>query len=1157
LSNLEKICSKFFTLFVAAILFTGSFAANPLSFSGAYAEDLRDENGFPKPIESFHFDSSNTHSLDLINDAVVIDEDNPYLLLDGDSDYARVSLPNYDSYLDEFAISAWVKPDYSNGSPEFTIASMKNSFQLVINNLQEPEKHAKFSVYDGLKWYTVTSVVSIEEEWTHITATFADSTIKIYVNGKFAATVSDVPMPILPFVTSDDSKITVGALVPSRSDVSKTKNYFSGSIDAIQIFPLSLDSSQIEELFVKERLSDASQLVEKIIDTVNASLDVITTDQTANEFGFVATDEQNDAQEIEEEASKGFKIEKEEKKKKITTILTVITNVINYDGGSATASDFRMSVAGNDPRPESFLGDEKGVSVSLRAGSYDVSEYGPVGYTPSFSADCSSTIKLGEKKTCTVTNYDGSVIPEFGASTLVTFDSYTSTESSYTTTGDTTTGGSDVQPFDDVTIVTTSSSDVQPFDDVTIVTTSSSDVQPFDDGTTVIPGSYTSTESSYTTTGYTTTGYTTTGDTTTGDTTTGDTTTGYTTTGDTTTGDTTYFTASSTTYEADLYDYKFLKKYLKVSKDSKKTFSSLPVSSNSHGSWKLYCIVDGEMLNCTDDDGVSFTLVDTDGDGEYDAAKWNVPEGTTEFYIAAEIVVINVQSHPVVGGTWEVQFETDGTANLIITAVDGTTWNNIDDIGSIDKFAELKQLNDEINELIETLSELTFERDVLGDQFTKQNEIDSLRASIDQKRVEQQVIIDNLSHEDGALIDVYKDLTFLEVKCGDETVPSQWSGNSVIIEEYSCSEISTEISKVHTTGIHTLEFTFGTDVEYAFNDASGNVDIDVSKNKLGTGAVGIGDVVTYFSIISNLDLVTTGTNVRVTENFAGGRVDPTCPTAPVTCSGTVDPDAGVSGASWNQASGILSIAELPPGKKVTLTFTAEVVSAPSNGLVKNTQTSTVDQNDPEPSPNLFPSGQFNNSDQAAFFISEKDADLKITKDNGVTGVTPGETTVTYTIVVTNSGPSDVSNIAVTDNFPPELSGVSWSSTATGGAAGNTAASTGNISDTLSMPAGSSVTYTVSGLVRSSATGLSNTATVQVPISVNDTNTGNNSATDTDVINALADLSVTKDNGVTGVTPGETTVTYTIVVTNSGPSDVLGATFTDNLSPNLSGPSFIW
>ena len=120
MSNLEKICYKFFTVFVATILFTGSFAANPLAYSDAFAEDLTDGNGFPKTIESFHFDSSNTHSIILEDDAVIVDDTNPYLHLDGDRDFAKISLPNYDSYLDEFTISAWVKPDYSSGSPEFT-----------------------------------------------------------------------------------------------------------------------------------------------------------------------------------------------------------------------------------------------------------------------------------------------------------------------------------------------------------------------------------------------------------------------------------------------------------------------------------------------------------------------------------------------------------------------------------------------------------------------------------------------------------------------------------------------------------------------------------------------------------------------------------------------------------------------------------------------------------------------------------------------------------------------------------------------------------------------------------------------------------------------------------------------------------------------------
>ncbi len=53
----------------------------------------------------------------------------------------------------------------------------------------------------------------------------------------------------------------------------------------------------------------------------------------------------------------------------------------------------------------------------------------------------------------------------------------------------------------------------------------------------------------------------------------------------------------------------------------------------------------------------------------------------TEFsgYAGADINIINVQSYPTVGGKWTVIFETNGTANLTITAVNGTTWSNVNE----------------------------------------------------------------------------------------------------------------------------------------------------------------------------------------------------------------------------------------------------------------------------------------------------------------------------------------------------------------------------------------------------------------------------------------------------------------------------------------------
>src|SRR5436190_877872 len=87
--------------------------------------------------------------------------------------------------------------------------------------------------------------------------------------------------------------------------------------------------------------------------------------------------------------------------------LIVDQQSIEDDGGTATASNFTMSVTGSNPSPGGFPGAESpGTQVGLNVGSYSVSESGPSGYASNFSADCTGTIALGQTKTCTVTNND-------------------------------------------------------------------------------------------------------------------------------------------------------------------------------------------------------------------------------------------------------------------------------------------------------------------------------------------------------------------------------------------------------------------------------------------------------------------------------------------------------------------------------------------------------------------------------------------------------------------------------------------------------------------------------------------------------------------------------------------------------------------------------
>ena len=82
--------------------------------------------------------------------------------------------------------------------------------------------------------------------------------------------------------------------------------------------------------------------------------------------------------------------------------------------------------------------------------------------------------------------------------------------------------------------------------------------------------------------------------------------------------------------------------------------------------------------------------------------------------------------------------------------------------------------------------------------------------------------------------------------------------------------------------------------------------------------------------------------------------------------------------------------------------------------------------------------------------------------------------------------------------------------------------------------------------------LVNTATVTAPAGVTDPTPGNNTATDTDTADLRSDLAITKTDGSATYTPG-VGLTYTIVVSNAGPSNVVGATVADTFDAALGTP----
>ena len=175
------------------------------------------------------------------------------------------------------------------------------------------------------------------------------------------------------------------------------------------------------------------------------------------------------------------------------------------------------------------------------------------------------------------------------------------------------------------------------------------------------------------------------------------------------------------------------------------------------------------------------------------------------------------------------------------------------------------------------------------------------------------------------------------------------------------------------------------------------------------------------------------------------------------------------------------------------------------------------------------------------------AALAVTKTDGSATYTPGGT-ATYTVVVTNAGPSNAASVTVTDPLPAGVtlganavcvaSGTSNCGTVTGTTG---QASFGTTGATVAAGAGNALTFTVPVAFASSLTTnpLVNTATATDPASPPA------SGSDSDALAAQVALNVVKTDGSATYTPGGT-ATYTITVTNGGPSSATNVTLTDAL-----------
>lgn len=236
----------------------------------------------------------------------------------------------------------------------------------------------------------------------------------------------------------------------------------------------------------------------------------------------------------------------------------------------------------------------------------------------------------------------------------------------------------------------------------------------------------------------------------------------------------------------------------------------------------------------------------------------------------------------------------------------------------------------------------------------------------------------------------------------------------------------------------------------------------------------------------------------------------------------------------------VTTASLGINQEIQFELVVDILSSTTGPIVINTAAVTATEQDPIPD---------NNTDQAEVPITIV-TDLRLEKSSSHSTIGSGAE-LTYTIIVSNDGPSDATGVVVTDVLP---TGVTFVSGNVGGdntliddTAGTITANVGDLAN------GAQQTITIVTAVDGNAPDqLTNSATVtNVPLT--DNNPDNNDAAVTVDVLRQVDLAITKS--VVGDAIAGELLTFTFVVDNNGPGDARGVTVTDTLNEAFAFESF--
>ncbi len=278
-----------------------------------------------------------------------------------------------------------------------------------------------------------------------------------------------------------------------------------------------------------------------------------------------------------------------------------------------------------------------------------------------------------------------------------------------------------------------------------------------------------------------------------------------------------------------------------------------------------------------------------------------------------------------------------------------------------------------------------------------------------------------------------------------------------------------------------------------------------------------GGTVTYTVTATNTGK-TTLTNATFTDNLTNVLDDATYNNDGSATTGTVTYTA--PNLTW---TGTLAI-----GSSATITYSV-LVNKTGDHRLNNTITSTTPGNNC-PSPDCT--------------TSTPVSGVHITKKASASTANPGDR-ITYTVTVTNTGQTTLTNATFTDNLTNVLDDATYNNDAPPSATYTAP----NLTWTGTLAVGASATITYSVQVNNPDTGdhqLTNTVTSTTP--------SNNCDPACTTTTPVSGLTITKKASTTKANPGDK-VTYTVTVTNTGQTVQTGATFTDDLTKALDDATY--